>query len=70
MVTYPVTQRLGFEGLHGQEISLLQHEGEGDPGRHSSHGLALLETVRLDPSTPVHRAVPIRSYGNDGLSLS
>lgn len=37
VVTYPVSQRLGCEGLHGQERSLLQREGEGDPGRHSSH---------------------------------
>lgn len=39
VVTDPVSQRSGFEGLHVQEKSQLQlqHEGEGDLGSPSSH---------------------------------
>lgn len=71
VVTYPVSQRLGFEGLHGQEKSQLQREGEGHLGGLLLIGGALLGTARLHPRTPVHRAVPItdsrRPYGYDGL---
>lgn len=64
VVTYPVSHQLGFEGLHGQEKSQLQLQREGGvtQGGLLLIGLALLEPVRLDPSTLVHQAVPITDW--------